>query len=188
MKNEGKRSSITRNLIKNALIDLLLTESFNSITVKHICEKAQVNRSTFYAYFKDPDALLASIEDDTINLILDSFTLDIPSDNIVDYIDHFLGEIKSHHDAFKVLLGLQADATFSEKLMNKVAQETLMKVFISGKIPLPTNNISQLLYYGSFYMSGAYAVIVKWINSNYDLPSSDVAFVLRDMLNKCFSI
>jgi AcrR family transcriptional regulator len=188
MTNEGKRSTLTRNLIKKALIDLLLTESFNSITVKQICEKAEVNRSTFYTYFKDPDELLAAIEDDTVQLILNSFNLEIPTDNIVDYIDHFLGEVKVHHEAFKVLLGLQADASFSEKLMNKVAQETLMKVLMSGESSLPTTNISQLFYYGSFYMSGAYAILVKWINSNYGLPSSDIAAILRDMLKKCFNI
>jgi AcrR family transcriptional regulator len=185
---ENKRSQHTKSLIKNALIDLLLKESFNSITVKKICEKAEVNRSTFYVYYKDPVELLSVIEEETIDLIINSFSLDIPSDNIIDYIDHFLIEVKDNHERFKVLLGLQADPSFSEKLISKVGQATLIKTILSEKVSIPTSNITQLIYCGTFYMSGAYSIIVKWINANYDLSTRELAFVLRDMLKKCFDI
>ena len=39
--------------LKTTFLDLLNTMEFEKITVKIICEKAQVNRSTFYAHYSD---------------------------------------------------------------------------------------------------------------------------------------
>lgn len=39
--------------LKSALLELMKDSDFEKITVKQICEKAQVNRSTFYAHYTD---------------------------------------------------------------------------------------------------------------------------------------
>ena len=41
----------TARLMDDALIDLLSEKEFEYITVKEICEKAGVNRSTFYLHY-----------------------------------------------------------------------------------------------------------------------------------------
>ena len=48
----------TRNLILGSFNDLLAEESFDSISVQDVTEKAQINRATFYAHFEDKYALL----------------------------------------------------------------------------------------------------------------------------------
>lgn len=48
----------TRYLLQQALMDLLGTQSFQSITVQAIAEQAMVNRATFYDHFADKYALL----------------------------------------------------------------------------------------------------------------------------------
>jgi AcrR family transcriptional regulator len=53
-----------------ALIELLETQEFSYISVKSICEKAGVNRSTFYLHYENTSDLLA----ETLQYILDSFT------------------------------------------------------------------------------------------------------------------
>jgi AcrR family transcriptional regulator len=59
---EGKkpdpRVKRTRELLQQALMDLIREKSFPSITVQDIAEKATVNRVTFYAHFVDKYALL----------------------------------------------------------------------------------------------------------------------------------
>ena len=42
-----------------ALIELLETQEFSYISVKSICEKAGVNRSTFYLHYENTSDLLA---------------------------------------------------------------------------------------------------------------------------------
>jgi AcrR family transcriptional regulator len=48
----------TRQLLQQALMDLMREKSFQAITVQDIASRATVNRVTFYAHFEDKHALL----------------------------------------------------------------------------------------------------------------------------------
>lgn len=48
-----KRVEKTIRSIRNALLELLRDKEFDRITVKEICERAEISRITFYNYFKD---------------------------------------------------------------------------------------------------------------------------------------
>ena len=57
----------TRQNIQNALISLMETQSFNTITIANIVKEAGLNRSTFYRYFDDKYTLVEEIENEIIN-------------------------------------------------------------------------------------------------------------------------
>lgn len=48
----------TRMQLQRALVDVLRQKRFDSVTIQDITEQADVNRTTFYAYFPDKYALL----------------------------------------------------------------------------------------------------------------------------------
>ena len=48
----------TRQLLQQALMDLMAEKSFQAITVQDIAGRATVNRVTFYAHFEDKYVLL----------------------------------------------------------------------------------------------------------------------------------
>lgn len=52
------RTVRTRKLIVEAFNQLIISKSFEQITVKDITEQATINRATFYAHFVDKYALL----------------------------------------------------------------------------------------------------------------------------------
>jgi len=66
------RAARTRILIQEAFLSLASEKSFEAITVKDIVERANVNRSTFYAHFDDKYTLLDQ-------LLSEAFTSDISS-------------------------------------------------------------------------------------------------------------
>lgn len=55
---EDLRVKRTRKLLYQALMDLIKKESFETITVKQICDLAMVHRTTFYVHFQDKFDLL----------------------------------------------------------------------------------------------------------------------------------
>ena len=57
-KKVDPRIKRTRQLLQQALMDLMREKSFQAITVQDIAERATVNRVTFYAHFQDKYALL----------------------------------------------------------------------------------------------------------------------------------
>jgi len=57
---EDRRSRRTRQLLGNALVDLMMEKHFEMITVQDILDRADVGRSTFYAHYPDKESLLMS--------------------------------------------------------------------------------------------------------------------------------
>lgn len=55
---ENRRSKMTKKMIREALTELLETEELRKISVRMICEKADLNRSTFYLHYETLDDLL----------------------------------------------------------------------------------------------------------------------------------
>ena len=58
------RVRYTQNALKQALLTLLKEKSVNKITVKEVCELAELNRATFYSHYSDCFALLEAIENE----------------------------------------------------------------------------------------------------------------------------
>ena len=54
----------TKNLLYSTLIALLKDYTFEEIKVSDICNKALINRSTFYAHYSDKYELLSSFIQD----------------------------------------------------------------------------------------------------------------------------
>lgn len=57
-KKSDLRSQVSQRLIWDAMFSLLSEKPFDSVHVKDICERASVNRSTFYNHFIDKYELL----------------------------------------------------------------------------------------------------------------------------------
>jgi AcrR family transcriptional regulator len=59
-----RRVRRTRELLRRALLELILEKGYDRITVRDILDRADVGRSTFYAHYRDKDELLlAGFED-----------------------------------------------------------------------------------------------------------------------------
>src|SRR5882757_9563430 len=61
--NDGamdKRSRRTRQAIETALLSLIETRGYGPVSVRDICDEAEVSRSTFYAHYADKDDLKRS--------------------------------------------------------------------------------------------------------------------------------
>ena len=62
------RSSIrSRRMIREAFLELLEEKEFGKITVTDITNRADLNRSTFYAHYPDVQGVVEEIQDEIIN-------------------------------------------------------------------------------------------------------------------------
>jgi AcrR family transcriptional regulator len=55
--SDDARAIRTREALASALIALMDGRDYDDISVQHICDRAQVGRSTFYAHFEDKDEM-----------------------------------------------------------------------------------------------------------------------------------
>ena len=66
MAEDERRVRRTRRALREALIGLILEKGYERITVQEILDRADVVRSTFYAHYRDKEALLTSCFDDLL--------------------------------------------------------------------------------------------------------------------------
>ncbi len=66
----NQRILLTKTLLKNSLLELLQTQSIQKVSIKQICQGAQINRSTFYKHYGSQFDLLREIEQDTVEQIV----------------------------------------------------------------------------------------------------------------------
>lgn len=61
---EDRRVRRTRSALRNALVELVVERGYDRITVRDVLDRADIGRSTFYAHYRDKDALFASCFED----------------------------------------------------------------------------------------------------------------------------
>jgi AcrR family transcriptional regulator len=68
IKEDGMDLRIQKTLreIRKAFTELLKTVGVDKITVKELCEKALINKATFYSHYKNIDELIDEIEDEFV--------------------------------------------------------------------------------------------------------------------------
>ena len=64
---QDRRVRYTKMVLRDSLLELMQTAPINKITVKDICERADVNRGTFYLHYQDPYDLMHQIENELID-------------------------------------------------------------------------------------------------------------------------
>ena len=60
-RKQDLRRRYTRQMLEKNLVLLLKEKPFEKITVKELCEKAAINRATFYAYYSDMHDIMEQI-------------------------------------------------------------------------------------------------------------------------------
>ena len=109
MNRQESKYFITASRMDEALLCLLERKDFEFITVKEICQKAGVNRSTFYLHYENTNELL----EETINMLNERFVSSFPKELVVnaknriltspDFLKSYLNFVKENKRAYKLI-------------------------------------------------------------------------------------
>ncbi|MBP3209850.1 MAG: TetR/AcrR family transcriptional regulator, partial [Oscillospiraceae bacterium] len=69
IKKEDRRVRRTKKLLTQALTELMQQKQIKDITVTELTEKADMNRGTFYLYYRDVFDMVEKIEDDMFSAL-----------------------------------------------------------------------------------------------------------------------
>lgn len=173
MKKEDRRAKMTKDFLKHGLIEMLKTKNINYISVKALCENADVNRSTFYKHYSTVTELYEDIIND-VTETLRSITenaggkIDIFS---TDYIGSILDFAESNRDLFLVLLSENGNVRFGEYLIRH-----------TDNLLVSQEQTELSRYCNYFIVSGMISIIWKWLNEENRMPSHKVAVVISSLL------
>lgn len=177
-KQENQRTRLTKRLLRENLLELLREKPVEYITVKELCECAELNRSTFYAYYTDVPALHQEMGGELADALLEH----IHAINQGDGIDTepMLTYIRDNRELFHLLV-------YREKYLN--ANQPVQRQIIQGyfniapELQLPCEQEERAYFLEYLYMGGS-AVIHRWVQNDCDLPPQQVARLIDGMIGQ----
>lgn len=186
-KNNSKYFN-TAQLFDKALILLLNKKEYEFITVKEICEKAGVNRSTFYLHYDTIDDLLQeSIENSNKefmsyfsenNKFFENFNQMDKSELIFithEYLNPYLNYIKENKVIHQVSVK-HANLMNSHLKFNSINKHIFLPIF--KKFGIDEKSEKYMIQY---YINGITAIINEWIKTG----CSDPIEFIEEMIIKC---
>lgn len=174
-KKMDQRVRLTRNLLKNALVQLMQEQHISKISIRALCEVADINRSTFYVHYTDQYDLLSKVEQevlDNLNRYLSKQDLDENHPMSVQVLTRVLDYVKENVELFKALLSENCDFTFQKNLME------LAQVISSQQNQ--SLDVRTQEYIKTFGFTGAISMLQKWLHNGMDeSPAQMAEFVIQ---------
>ncbi|MDD6994687.1 MAG: TetR/AcrR family transcriptional regulator [Candidatus Borkfalkiaceae bacterium] len=186
-KNESKYLNTAR-CMDEALLLLLQKKDYKYITVKEVCKKAGVNRSTFYLHYESMDDLLRESVEMINRRFRDAFVnggaeFDVKGASKEEsflvtpkYLTPYLAFVKENKNVFRLMKekgGLfKTEETF-EKMYKNVFLPVLKRFGVAAE---------DQPYVFAYYFSGVLAVIMKWVELDCKKPADEVIALIAGFL------
>lgn len=185
--NKNKSKYFNTALFMNeALLSLLEKKDFEYITVKELCNKAGVNRSTFYLHYETMNDLL----NETINMIekkfYSSFNKDLKIDDLIkkddkkdlilvtsEYLKSYLHFVFENRKVFKLALK-RATLFNSENAFSKMNKEYFIPIMNHFNI---NKKIQPFVL--MYYCSGLVSIISKWLDNNCQESVDEIIDIMK---------
>lgn len=171
------RVRYTKMIIEKTFIDLLKTKPLNKITVKEICDAAEINRTTFYKHYEDVFDLLNKIEADLIKDFQKTVE-NTKSMGIKISLIEILNKIKNNKDKYETIFKIRGLDYFNEKLFNGFNHE-IVKLFDLKLTELSVSNQKWLFYFLSFGCGG---ICNCWVKTGMNEPVEEIADIIEDLV------
>ena len=128
----------TKKVLFDALISLLEEMPFEEIKISDICDRALINRSTFYSHYQDKYELLSNYIYELKNALTEDLNKNDSSNNPREYymqmISIFLDHIESKKDIYKTIMRNNKDSIRFVSLDDDFSEIDYAKYGIEDKL------------------------------------------------------
>ena len=157
---------MTDTLFKQAFFELIEEIPVSRINVKMLCEAADLNRSTFYLRYNTFEDFLLKIEREWIDEHLRRIGTVGENDITVPYIIHALELIRDNSKLYKRMLE------------NADIRENFIQVMLESYPNITCGEGCEEEYVHYYVLSGALAVVERWMDAGCDMPAEELAVIL----------
>lgn len=161
------RVRYTKMVINTSFISLLKVKPLNKVTVKEICDLAQINRATFYKYYCDAYDLLDKLEQACLDELL-SYIGEPAQRGFAEAFSLILGKLKADGELYQALFGDNGDKTFSNRIFTLCYKASAMDKKFQTLSPAQ----QKWLYY--FIAQGCSGILNQWMNGGMAEPIDEV--------------
>ena len=174
---ENRKIRYSKMVMRDSLMELMKTKSILSISIKDICELADISRSTFYAHYKDQYDLLRQIEEETLAYfedMLDRYKDKHSKKETAQMVEEMLTYMANNGNSIQVLLSENGDLRFQKKLFQHFTNHNLVTKYLTER----QQDNESMAYYSVFIVHGSIGLVQHWLKTNMSIPVPQLAKIL----------
>lgn len=172
-KKEDRRVRRTKKLLSQGLIELMQQKQVKDITVRELADLVDVNRGTFYLYYRDIFDMLERLEEELFEQ-LNAVILAHKGEPILTHARPMLKDlfriVAENKEICSVLLSDNGDIKFLQKLSD-VIQEKLRMDWLNGYV----ENETEFEYRYAFGALGFIGLLRTWLHRDCAESADDMA-------------
>ena len=176
----------TARAMDEALLSLLEKKEFEYISIKEVCEKAGVNRSTFYLHYDNLSNLLEETLEYVNTELLSAFSISPDKflngiekselKNLVlindEYLTPYLSFVKEHRNVFAAAYR-NPKCLGNDGHVKNISRYVLNPIMDRFQIPKEEQK-----YWTNFYIHGTMAIVNEWIIGGCKESIEDIAKII----------
>ena len=165
----NRKIQMTKRCIREALFECLKEKDINKITISSLCEKADINRSTFYKYYGSQYDVIKEMEQEVIQLINEQLN-DQPKETSFIQLLQFL---KSNKETIEIFFECNVD--------NEFPKQVLALDSINNQLEKVSQNDP---YIKAYILFGSLAIIQQWIDAGCIESCEEIANIINSIVDK----
>ena len=162
---------MTKQLLKNALLELMQEKPVTRISIRELCEQADLNRTTFYLHYTDQMDLLRHIEREILEQTEEAMQ-NIHTDlHTTALVSAFLSYVRENDLTFRTLLGRDDSESFRRDFVREI------RLVMAPNLP-EYGDRRETEYVLSFMMYGCLYIIIEWMEKGYEEKPEEIAALI----------
>lgn len=170
----------TKKNLYECILSIMSNKEFEDIKVSDICEKALINRSTFYAHFSDKYELLQSLIFDLTNELKETLNKNQNFENPKEYymkmINLFLNHIDDNLNTYSAIIKNNKNSILMDMIYNTLLNDITSNLMKNTTTNIPVDFISK------FYIGAVINVGIDYLKNPNKLSKEKVIEYLNQLL------
>lgn len=175
------RIRVTKMLIRRAFTELLAQKPIQSISIKELCERAGINRGTFYSHYEDIYGLRSQIEEEMFGEFTQALEklLDTGGElTPIRVTAGFFQLLKDNSDLCAVTLGEYGDKAFLVRLLSMARDKSMENYSKYFRKASP----KKLEYFYTFVSAGCIGVLQHWLETGMSSSAEEIATITEGIM------
>lgn len=181
MKNTDARIVNSKKFLKQALITLLEEKKISEIKVVMLCERAEINRATFYSHYKNVYQLFNEIMEDYFDSVC-SFIFKINDTNASqtkkEMFKDFISYVDSNSSLFMMIFENSNNFEFSSNQYKALQQKIYEKISVHS----PDSRYGE--YLTNFFIYSGGSILYTWAKNGKKESYEEISKILYTLVSK----
>lgn len=169
-------------LIRKEFTELLKNKPIQSITVRELCERTGINRSTFYNHYQDVYDLLEKIEEEMLAELAEQLKK-IAGENGLMSVSFFEGIfrfLRQNMDICVVVLGDNGDKRFLQRML-ELGRKSCVQNY---SLAFPKASEDEIEDFYAFVSNGCIGLMTRWIRQGMKKSPEELARVAKGIMTE----